>query len=196
MKKTILAVAAMAMVSTAAFADDYDNTAVKLTAKTETYNISVKAPKTGAQEFAVGTNVQGIVDVTGTVLRNGDTTDYQVKLGKGIEVATTPLYAGVTGAFNFGDSYTSDTRSVVVEGTVGAKKAFGNLTPFAEVGYSFKSTTNDIVDFNRNASFVKVGASYAVTPAMSVGVSVKEARDIDFKNPGDRQAEVGLTVRF
>jgi len=186
----------MAMVSTAAFADDYDNTAVKLTAKTETYNISVKAPKTGAQEFAVGTNLQGIVDVTGTVLRNGDTMDYQVKLGKGIEVATTPLYAGVTGAFNFGDSYTSDTRSVVVEGTVGAKRAFGNLTPFAEVGYSFKSTTNDIVDFNRNASFVKVGASYAVTPAMSVGVSVKEARDIDFKNPGDAQAEVGLTVRF
>jgi hypothetical protein len=195
MKKTIMMVAAAAMLSTAAVAGDFDNTAVKMTAVTDTYSLSVKAPKTGATEFAVGSTV-GPVNVTGTWKQDGSTNDYAVKVGKTTAVGTTPLYAGVTGTFNFGDSYTTDTRSVVVEGTAGAKRAFGNLTPFAEVGYSFKSTTNDIVDFSRNASFVKVGASYAVTPAMSVGVSVKEARDIDFKNPGDAQAEVGLTVRF
>lgn len=195
MKKTLVTVAAMAMFSTAALAEDFDNTVGKLTVESEAFSLSVSAPKTGAEELEIATPVQGVT-VSGKVARDGDTMNYQLKAGKTVDVAATPLYVGGSGAFNFGDSYTSDTRTVVLEGTVGAKTTINNLTPFAEVGYSFKSTTNDIVDFSRDASFVKVGASYAVSPTVALNASVKEVRDINFKNPGDAQAEVGLTIRF
>jgi hypothetical protein len=72
----------------------------------------------------------------------------------------------------------------------------GKLTPFAELGYAWQSTQNDIVDFDRDSSYVEVGASYALSEAVSAKLTVTEARDINFKNPGDRNAEVGLTFKF
>ena len=195
MKKTLLAVAAMAMFSTAAIAEDYDNTAVKLTAKTENYSFSVKSPKTGATDFEASTTV-GPVDVTGTWSRDGATDDYAIKVGKEVAVETTPLYVGADAEFSFGDSFTSKTRTLVATPYVGVSATFDKLTPFAEIGYSFKSTSNDIVDFSKNDSYVKVGASYALDTNVAVAVSVKEVRDTDFANAGDRQAEVGISFSF
>lgn len=195
MKKTISFVAAMAMMSSVALAADYDNTAVKMTAVTDNYSVSIKAPETGATEFSASTGV-GPVDVTATWKRDGSTDDYALKVGKEIDVDTTPLYAGADAEFSFGDSYTTDTRTLIATPYVGVSTTVDKLTPFAEVGYSFKSTQNDILDFARNDSYVKVGASYAIDEKTSLGVSVSETRDVDFKNPGDRQAEVGLTFKF
>jgi len=194
MKSTMMMIAAAAMFSTAAVAGDFDNTAVKLTAQSEAFSISVKAPETGATKFAVGTTV-GPVDVTGTWSRDGSTDDYAIKVGKKVEVAG-PVYAGASAEFTFGDSYTTDTRTLVAKPYVGVAHTIGQFTPYAEVGYSWKSTSNDVLDFARNDSYLEVGASYAVTPAMAVKLSVSETRDIDFKNAGDRNATVGVTVKF
>ena len=187
-------VAAAAMISTAATAGDFDNTAVKLTAQTDAYSISVKAPETGATEFAVSTTV-GPVDATATWSRDGAVDNYALKAGKEVEV-TGPVYAGASAEFTFGDSYTADTRTLVATPYVGVTHTIGALTPYAEVGYSFKSTTNDVLNFARNDSYLEVGASYAVTPAMAVKLSVSETRDINFKNAGDKNATVGITVAF
>ena len=194
MKNKLMIVAALAMFSTTAMAEDYDNTAIKLTAVTDNYSISIKAPETGAQEFAFGTTA-GPVDVTATWKRNGAVDNYVLKAGKEVEV-TGPVYAGASAEFTFGDSYNSDTRTLAASPYVGVAQAFGQLTPYAEVGYAWQSTQKDIVDFNRDSSYVEVGASYAVTEAMSVKLSVVEDRDADFKNPGDRNATVGVTVKF
>lgn len=195
MKKTAMTVALAAMISSSAMAADYDNTAVKMTAVTDNYSVSIKSPETGATEFSASTGV-GPVDVTATWKRDGSTDDYALKVGKEINVDTTPLYAGADAEFSFGDSYTSDTRTLIATPYVGVSTTVDKLTPFAELGYSFKSTQNDIVDFARNDSYVKVGASYAIDAKTTLGVSVSETRDVDFKNPGDRQAEVGLTFKF
>ena len=192
--KKIMMDAAAAMFSTAAVAGDFDNTAVKLTAQSEAFSISVKAPETGATEFAVGTTV-GPVDVTGTWSRNGSTDDYAIKVGKEVEVVG-PVYAGASAEFTFGDSYTTDTRTLVATPYVGVAHTIGQLTPYAEVGYSWKSTSNDVLGVARNDSYLEVGASYAVTPAMAVKLSVSETRDINFKNAGDKNATVGITVKF
>ena len=194
MKSTMMMVAAAAMISTAAVAADFDNTAVKLTAQSEAFSVSVKAPETGATEFAVGTTV-GPVDVTGTWSRNGSTDDYAIKVGKEVEVVG-PVYAGASVEFTFGDSYTTDTRTLVATPYVGVAHTIGQLTPYAEVGYSWKSTSNDVLGVARNDSYLEVGASYAVTPAMAVKLSVSETRDINFKNAGDKNATVGITVAF
>ena len=194
MKSTMMMIAAAAMFSTAAVAGDFDNTAVKLTAQSEAFSISVKAPETGATEFAVGTTV-GPVDLTGTWSRDGSTDDYAIKVGKEVEVAG-PVYAGASAEFTFGDSYTTDTRTLVATPYVGVAHTMGQLTPYAEAGYAWKSTSNDVLNFARNDSYLEVGASYAVTPAMAVKLSVSETRDVDFKNAGDRNATVGVTVKF
>jgi len=189
-----MTIAMVAMFSTAAVADDYDNTAIKLTAVTDNYSISVKAPETGAQEFAFETTA-GPADVSLTWKRDGSVDNYALKAGKELEVAG-PVYAGADATFTFGDSYNSDTRTLAASPYVGVSQAFGKVTPYAEVGYAWQSTTNDIVDFNRDSSYVEVGASYAVTEALSVKLSVVEDRDVDFKNPSDRNATVGVTVKF
>lgn len=196
MKKTLIAtVAAMAMFSTTAMAEDYDNTAVKLTAQTDTYSVSVKSPKTGATEFAAKSTV-GPVDLEAKWSRNGAVDNYALKVDKQIEVPATPFYVGGEAEFKFGDSYTSNTRELIAMPYVGIASTFDKLTPYAEVGYSIKSTTNDITDFARNESEIKVGARYALDTNVDLSVQVKETRDVDFKNPGDRQAEVGLTFKF
>lgn len=195
MTKTLATIAVAAMISTSALAEDYDNTAVKMTAVTDNYSVSIKSPKTGATEFSASTGV-GLVDVTATWKRNGDVDDYAIKVGKEINVDTTPLYAGADAEFSFGDSYATDDRTLIATPYVGVSTTVDKLTPFAELGYSFKSTQNDLVDIARNDSYVKVGASYAIDDRTSLGVSVSETRDVDFKNPGDRQAEVGLTFKF
>ena len=194
MRKIIIAMATLFAVNVAN-AEDYDNTAVKLTAKTDNYAVSIKAPETGATELAATTGV-GPVDLTATWKRDGSTDDYALKVGKKIDIDVTPMYAGADAEFTFGDSYTKDTRTLVATPYIGFAKTFDKLTPFGEIGYSFKSTSNDVVDFSKNDSYIKVGASYALDANVDLGVSVKETRDTNFKNAGDKQAEVGLTFKF
>ena len=194
MKTTTMMIATVAMISSAAMAADYDNTAVKLTAQSDAYSISIKSPETGATEYAVGTTV-GPVDVTGTWLRNGAVDNYALKVGKEVAVAG-PVYAGAEAEFTFGDSYTTDTRTLIATPYVGVAHTMGQLTPYAQVGYAFKSTSNDVLNFARNDSYLEVGATYAVTPVMAVKLAIKETRDTNFKNAGDRNATVGVTVNF
>ena len=60
MKKTLLMVAIATMLSSTAFAEDFDNTAIKMTAVTDDYSISIKSPETGATEFAVAGEVSSL----------------------------------------------------------------------------------------------------------------------------------------
>ena len=195
MKKTLITAALVAMLGTSVMADDFDNTAMKMTAVTDNYSISVKSPKTGATEFAIGSEVASL-DTTVTWKRNGDVDNYSVKAGKSMDLGLTPLYAGASAKFSFGDSFTSDTRTMDLSPYVGVAHAMGKLTPFAEVGYAWQSTQKDILDIDRNSSYVEVGASYALSENVSAKVVITEARDVDFANPGDRNAEVGLTFKF
>ena len=195
MKKIITTVALATMLSTAAVADDFDNTAMKLTAVTDNYSISIKSPKTGATEFAIGGEIASL-DTTAKWKRNGDVDNYAIKADKSTGVGTTPLYAGASAEFSFGDSFTSDTRTLDLSPYVGVSHAIGALTPYAELGYAWQSTQKDIIDFDRDSSYIEVGASYAMSETASWKLSVVEARDADFDNAGDMQAEVGLTIKF
>jgi hypothetical protein len=195
MKKTIITVALATMLGTSVMADDFDNTAMKMTAVTEDYSISIKAPKTGATEFSIGGEVASL-DTSVTWKRNGEVDNYAIKAGKSMELGMTPMYAGASAKFSFGDSFNTDTRTLDLSPYVGVAHTMGKLTPFAEVGYAWQSTQKDIIDINRDSSYLEVGASYALSEAVSAKVTVSEARDIDFANPGDRNAEIGLTFKF
>src|SRR5210317_1422753 len=181
MKKTLITAALVAMLGTSVMADDFDNTAIKMTAVTDNYSVSVKSPKTGATEFAIGTEVASL-DTTVTWKRNGDVDNYSVKADKSMDLGLTPLYAGASAKFSFGDSFTSDTRTLDLSPYVGVSHAIGALTPYAELGYAWQSTQKDIIDFDRDSSYIEVGASYAMSETASWKLSVVEARDADFDN--------------
>jgi len=194
--KHIAIFAVAAMISTSAMAADYDNTSVKITAKTEAFHISMKAPETGAQELALGSSTLAPVDLEAKWTRNSGVENYELKAGKSMDLGLTPLYAGASAVYAFGDSYTSDTRTVTVTPHIGASTDVMGIAPYAEVGLAFQATQNEITDFDRNSSYLEVGATYAMNTALDMKVSVSEARDVDFANPGDRQIEVGFTVKF
>ena len=195
MNKTLITAALVAMLGTSVMADDFDNTAMKMTAVTDDYSISVKSPKTGATEFAIGGEVAS-VDATVTWKRNGAVDNYSVKADKSMDLGLTPLYAGASAKFSFGDSFTSDTRTMDLSPYVGVSHTMGKLTPFAEVGYAWQSTQKDLTDINRDSSYIEVGASYALSEKVSAKVTVTEKRDQSWENPGDQNAEVGLTFKF
>ena len=167
MKKTIMTVALATLLSTTAFAGDYDNTAMKMTAETDDYSISIKAPKTGATELAIGGEVASL-DATVSLKRDGDVDNYSVKAGKSMDLGLTPLYAGASAKFSFGDSFTSDTRTLDLSPYVGVAHTMGKLTPFAEVGYAWQSTQKDLTDINRDSSYIEVGASYALSEILGL----------------------------
>ena len=195
MKKTLITAALVAMLGTSVMADDFDNTAIKMTAKTDDYSISVKDKKTGATEFHLRGDV-GPIDATVKWKRDGDVDNYALKAEKKNKLATSPLYVGAHAEFMFGDSYTTDTRSMDLEPYIGVEHAFGKVTPFAEVGYTWQSTTDNVFDFDRNSSYIEFGAKYALSEKVGMKLKIKEKRDVDFNNPGDMNAQLGLTFKF
>jgi|TARA_B100000085_G_C18524653_1_gene505220 opacity protein-like surface antigen len=195
MKKTLITVALAAMLGTSALAEDFDNTTIKLTAKTDDYSISIKDKKTGATEFHLRGDV-GPIDTTVKWMRDGSVDNYALKGEKKQKLPTGPLYVGAHAELTFGDSYNTDTRTVDLEPYVGVEHAFGKVTPFAEVGYTWQSTTDDVIDFDRNSSYIEFGAKYALSEKVDMKLKVKEKRDVDFNNPGDMNAELGLTFKF
>tara|TARA_B100000927_G_scaffold139181_1_gene112326 strand:- start:306 stop:893 length:588 start_codon:yes stop_codon:yes gene_type:complete len=195
MKKTLITVALAAMLGTSALAGDFDNTAIKMTAKTDDYSISVKDKKTGATEFHLRGDV-GPIDTTVKWMRDGDVDNYALKAEKKNKLATGPLYVGAHAEFKFGDSYNTDTRTMDLEPYIGVEHAMGKVTPFAEVGYTWQSTTDNVVDFDRNSSYIEFGAKYALSEKVDMKLKIKEKRDVDFNNPGDMNAQLGLTFKF
>jgi predicted porin len=192
MKHTLAASIIMAAISTSAYAENFNNTSGKVTLESDKYFLSLVAPKTGASEFAVGGEV-GPVDATVTYKRDGDLDDYQIKIGKSMAVLTTPIYIGTNNSFDWGDSTTKNT--LTLEPHVGVSRTFNKLTPYAETGYSWQSKQGSFTDMDRNAAYIEVGANYTVSEKMSVGVSVTDTRDKSWDN-GDKEAQVGITVKF
>tara|TARA_B110000483_G_scaffold10905_1_gene12688 strand:- start:252 stop:857 length:606 start_codon:yes stop_codon:yes gene_type:complete len=201
MKKMMTVVTALTLMATSAFAENYDNSTMKLTAVSEDYSISVKTPETGANQFAFGTTV-GPVDASVTYFQNGSVTDWQLKaskqlnfpIGGGVDIA--PLldtYVGAGLAYKWGDSLTQET--ITASPYVGVTKTFGRISPFAEAGFDWKADSNDALDFDRNDSYLEYGASFAMTDTMSVKASIVEDRSKSF-DLEDKELALGLTVSF
>tara|TARA_B110000285_G_C15008067_1_gene554927 strand:- start:126 stop:704 length:579 start_codon:yes stop_codon:yes gene_type:complete len=192
MKKTIATVAIMTALSTSAFAGNFDNTTGKITLKSDDFSLSLSAPETGADQFSVTVPTKH-VDITGSYLRNGSIDDYQIKVGKDVNILTTPVYVGNQAKYGFGDSTTKDT--LTIEPHIGVSTTYNKFTPFAEVGYSWKALSGSFTNFDRDASYMEIGTAYAVTEKFSLKASITDTRDKDFDN-GDKEATIGAVIKF
>ena len=193
MKRLIIAVAAFATLSTAAIAEDFDNPTVQFTMKTKDYFIQSQSPQSGADQFTIGGKAGPIDSLSLTLKNNGDTQDWKIQANK--KATKGPAYAGAKGAYWWGDSFTANER-VDLTPYVGLSQNIGKFTPFAEVGMTWKSTTNDVMNFDKKDSYIDVGSSYALTDALSLKLSVKDSRDTSFKSTDNMEAKLGITVKF
>jgi len=198
MKKTLAATVLMVALSTSAMAENFNNTSGKITLKSEKFSLEMSNPKTGATSFAVGSTIGegtkvGAIDTKVTYFRNGDVDDYQIKAGKNFQKPGSPVYVGNSLKFDFGDTTTKNELSI--NPYIGLSTTVDKFTPYVETGYTWKSLQGNYTDMDSNASYFEIGSSYNVNETMSVKLSVTDTRDKDWDN-GDKEAQVGLTVKF
>lgn len=194
MKNIIAAAVLLTALSTATVvnAENFNNTTAKLTVNTENYTLSVKSPKTGSTGFSIGTGI-GPVDATATYFRDGNTNDFQLKVGKELTVPTIPVYIGASLKYDFGES--SDNNSLTSTPYIGVSHSFNKITPFAEIGYSWRVTDDSYTDVDAYSSYLEVGTSYAISDRTSLKLSLVDSKDDTFKN-GDKEFLMGLTISF
>ena len=198
MKKTLAAVILMVALSSSAFAKDYNNTSGKITLEGEKFSLSVENPKTGATGFAIGSTFGegtkvGAIDTKFTYFRDGNLNDCQIKVGKDFAIPNTPLYAGNSFNYDFGE--TTSKNEFAVNPYVGISYPINKFTPYAEAGYSWKSLQGDYTDMNPKGSYFEIGSSYSVSEKTSVKLSVTDSRDKKWET-SDKEAQIGLTVKF
>lgn len=201
MKKILMLVSVLTMMATSAFAENYDNGTIELVAVTDSYAISIKTPETGANEYGIAKDL-GVVNGELKFFQNGSVHDYQLKASKELimpiggggdiePVAET--YAGAGLAYKWGDSLTDET--VTASPYIGVQKSISALTPFVEAGFDWQSTSNDVLDFNRNNSYLEYGTTFTVSQSMLLKASIVEDRSKSF-DLEDRELALGIVVSF
>ena len=180
MRNLLIASVLAAGLSSSALADNYDNTVLSMTAVSEKFTLSVKAPETGSQEYAIATDL-GLVDGSITYLRNGASDDWKARVGKESTLPAGPIdvYAGGGIAYKWGDSMANKV-----------------LTPYAEMGVDVQANSADWADFNRTDTYLEYGTSFNVNTTTSINVAIVEDRSINFDTMEDRELNIGLTVKF
>jgi opacity protein-like surface antigen len=204
MNKIIITAAAVALMATAVQADNFDKTGVNINLSRDNTTFSVG---TGANsDFSHEANVFGVAHDFGTAtvglefIDNDAVEDYRLTVGKTftttqneLEPSRVSFYATPELHYTTGDSTTKD--ELRFSPVVGAAFDMGIVTPYAEVGYDWKSSKGDFMDFDEADAFAQVGLSYGVTSTTTVNVAVLQQMDTDF-NRTDREAVVSFNVNF
>lgn len=192
MKKLAVSVAAMAMFSTVAMADDFDNTSVAVSAQGEKYGVELSTNET-TRSAKISVNSLP-VDLAAKVIDLGSTMDYELSVGKKVTLPLggADLYVAPEATFAFGDSYTDNQLTLTPKvGVTGGS----TVKPYAELGLNYSSTTADITDINRGTTFAKVGATMPLSTTVALDVNVTRNMTKDFDKV-DNQAGVKLVVKF
>lgn len=202
MKQLLSALALVAFFSGQALADNYNNTNYTVAAEGEKFGLSIGTGN--SKDFAdnaqvidlhsnshqVNLGVQMIDDHTNRDWRFYATSKFEMEA----PLIGVTAYAIPTVNFTRGDSYAKDELRFAP--VVGAKYNNGSMvTPFAQVGYDWKSTEGDYLDFNRNDSMATIGAVLHTGEKTDLTVALNQEMDKDF-NQTDREVAVKFTVKF
>ena len=86
-------------------------------------------------------------------------------------------------------------KTVPASPYIGVQKSISVLTPFVEAGFDWQSTSNDVLDFNRNDSYLEYGTTFTVSESMLLKASIVEDRSKSF-DLEDRELALGIVVSF
>jgi hypothetical protein len=201
MKKVLMTLAVMAFFSGQAMADNYNNTNYTVAAEGEVFGLSIGTGN--SKDFADNAQVIDLhsnslpVNVGVQMIDDNTNQDWRLYATKTFEAPGTvgPVaYATPKVNFTKGDSYAKEELRIAP--VVGVKyKGLSKVTPFAQVGYDWKSTKGDYLDFNRADSNATVGAVFAVSDKADLTVALNQEMDKEF-NQTDREMAVKFSVKF
>ena len=200
MRNMLIAMALVLGLSTSAFANDFDNTGISVSAESEKFGVSLSTGAT--RDFSEDARVLGVYTTSQFVnlgvqyAEDGDVDDFRINLNKRGELALGAFTAyGVAEAhYDFGDSF--DKNELLLSPYVGIElRGISTVVPFVEAGYDWKSVEGDYLDFSGEDSYAKVGGRFSVTPNTVVTVGVMQRMDTDL-NKADREAQVAFAVKF
>lgn len=200
MRNIILALGLFFGLTTSAFADDFDNTGVYVSAHGEKFGVSLG---TGAsRDFSADSRRLGVftvnrpVNVGVQIIDDNSVQDYRINVSSRGEVPLGAFtgYGAAEAHFDFGDSI--DGSELLLSPYAGIElRNISVLVPFVELGYDFKSDDGNFLDFRKSDSYGKVGTRFSVTSNTVVSVAVMQRMDADF-NKVDREALVAFAVKF
>lgn len=199
MTKLIATLAVVIGLTTSAFADDFDKTGASIAAEGEKFGVSLSTGAT--RDFADDARTLGIYTTSNPVnfglqyIENGSVTDYRINVSKRGDYAlgNINLYGVAEAHYDMGDSFAKN--ELRLSPYVGAELTDAGVTPFAELGYDWKSISGDHLNFNKADSYAKAGVRVPVTANTSLTVGMLQKMDTDF-NKTDREAQVGFNVKF
>tara|TARA_B110000902_G_scaffold264169_1_gene344932 strand:- start:154 stop:738 length:585 start_codon:yes stop_codon:yes gene_type:complete len=194
MKNLIMTAAAIAVLSTAALAEDYDNTSITMAAEGAEYGVELSTNDTSRSVGVYTTN--RVLDFGLGMNDNGTNRDFNLSVGNTVGVPIGLLgtaYAKGEIEYNWGDTFTKD--EIHITPAAGFKTTVAGLAPFGEVGYRLKSVEGDFTDVNRDAPYAKIGTSYQVTANTALKVDLTQSMNTDWKST-DRELGAKLTFKF
>lgn len=202
MKQLLTLFAALAFTSSAALADDFNNTGAAIALEGEKMGFSLSTGS-ATTDFADDAQVlgayydTGILRFRGEYIDDGSNTDYRLSLGKrmdfGAEGSTVNFYAVPEAHFTFGDTLAKD--ELRLSPYVGAEMQVGKITPFIEAGYDWKSTEGEFMEFSKANSYASIGSKLPLTDTTSLVVSINQEMDSEFTKT-DREVALKLVAKF
>ena len=200
MNRLAITVAALAMFSTAALAEDFDNTGLNVSLQGDVIGVEIgtqdselRSVKLTANSLPIGLGLKAIT--------NDGVRDYEISLDKRFsspisgDAATgvTSLYVNPELVIATGDSYADEKLSFT--SALGIESDIGFAKPYIEGGYTFATTSADWFDIGRDASYAKIGAVAPITDRINLDLSVTRSMDKDFNN-ADHEALVKVVFNF
>jgi hypothetical protein len=198
--KTLAVVGALLSTTSFAYAENFDNTGVSVTAETGRISFTVEASENteydratvtwGAFDFNKNGTYGGLdfylSHYDGSVDQVGVGVDYKI----GREVTSDLNVYGILNAEYVTDSNDLDSGDVVTNPSVGVSYNFNDrLYGFTEVSYAWNASDS----FARQGGEIEVGVDYVINDKLYITPSLVRKFD---QQVNDTQLNIGLNVRF
>jgi opacity protein-like surface antigen len=199
MKKLAIAIAAVAICTQTAMAEDFDNTSLSVAATGAQGGVELSTNETSRslKLSSATTNFPVQWSLKFTDNTNGND-DWELGVNRKFEMPrgegeTLSIYADPKLAYSFGDSYTNNELSLTP--TLGVSTQVGSASPYAELGVGLKATDADYFDWSRSSTSLNLGVVVPVNANMDIDVGVTRSMDSDFGN-ASHQAGVKFVLKY
>lgn len=199
MKLSLIAVLTATTMSTAAFAGNFDNTVMSVTAQSGALSFNIEGNQNDGYtnmevrgevlSYSMGENIDSKLNLFVGHNRIAD----QMTAGAEYSVVYSPNALNIYGSAEV--AYTASTNDlsngdIYVTPTVGVSYVFAEkLTGFSEVSYAWNASDS----WRKQGGAVEIGLDYAVTPSWSIAPSI--VRTFNTAN-NDTQLHLATVFRF
>jgi hypothetical protein len=195
MTKYFVTIIAVALFSSVAVADDFDNTALTLAVEGTDYGIELSANET-SRSFELHTNDMPVAQYAVGMTDNESARDWSVSVTPSVsqDVRSFTLYVEPLFGLNWGDNH--DKTQLELTPTIGASyHGRPEAIPYFEITGRNVAEAGDIFDIEASERIATLGAIVPVNPVVDVDLMMIQTMDKEWDN-ANRQIEAKLSIKF